>query len=144
MRAEPALFEEQVLVRGTRERDYERLLAGLRRLLPLCEPPACSPYLLVIPHASQVSPEYLDTMRSLGARFERPEQVLADEYPFLTRIREFLAQNDLGHVRVLDPAPALRSIEREGRRTYYLYDPHLNACGQAALADVVLSRALFD
>ena len=72
LEAEPALYENQILVGATRQREYERLLDGLKQLFSLCEPPDCAPYLLVIPHASQVDPGYLHTMRLLGARFEHP------------------------------------------------------------------------
>jgi hypothetical protein len=141
LRAEPALHENQILVGAARQREYERLLDGLRQLFSHCKPPDCAPYLLVIPHASQVDPGYLHTMRLMGARFEHPETVASDDYAFIAGIRTFLASNRLSHVRVLDALPALRDVERN-RHTYYLHDPHLNACGQEAVARFLLSTAL--
>lgn len=141
LEAEPALYENQILVGETRRREYERLLDGLRRIFSLCEPPDCAPHLLVIPHASQVDPGYLHAMRQMGARFERPEAVASEDYPFIAGIRAFLVGNGLGHVRVLDPLPALRDVERD-RHAYYLHDPHLTACGQEAVARFLLATAL--
>ena len=43
--------------------------------------------LLVIPHASQVAPVYLDRMRQIGATFTAPERMAAPDYPFLAGIR---------------------------------------------------------
>ena len=84
----------------------------------------------------------LNTLRTLGAHFPDATALAADDSPFLAGIRDFVEAEGLGHVQVLDALPALRRVEREGRRAFYLHDPHLNECGQDALARLVLATAL--
>jgi hypothetical protein len=144
VQAEPRLFENQALVTEARRRDYLRFLDGLDGLLAWCRPPECAAYVLVIPHPSQVDATYLEQMRALGATFESPEAMLADVYPFLSGIREFLDENGRGDVRLLNPIHALRASERSGAHPFFKYDPHLNRCGQRAIADFLLETLPFD
>jgi hypothetical protein len=139
--AEPEVLENQIEVGPTRLNAYRRLLEGLRRLLVHCEEPDCTAFLLVVPHASQVHRGYYETMRQLGARFGGVPPTDVDSYPFLEGILEFLEENGLGHVRIVDALPELREVEHE-RRAFYLHDAHLNPCGQEALARLVLSEVL--
>ena len=140
LEAEPGLYENQALVLAPRRAEYERLLDGLRRLFARCEPPGCTAALLVVPHESQVDPGYLRVLERIGARFADPSLLADDNYPFLALLREELARLGPGRVRILDALPALRDVERD-RHAFFLHDPHLNACGQEALADLVLSDA---
>jgi hypothetical protein len=137
LRAEPSLHQDQILATGRRADDYRRLLEGVRTLLDHCERPACEPHVLVVPHAIQVEPEYIDNMRSIGAEIRDRDAIEADDYPFLTGLRDALGP---AGVNVIDPLPALRRSVQSGEHVYYRHDPHLNACGQQVLADVVLGE----
>ena len=141
LEAEPTLLDDQVLVSRARRREYERMLQGLRELLAYCEPDSCAAFLLVVPHASQVDAGYRDAMRRLGASIDPTPGSTAD-YPFVAGIRRHLRDSGMGHVQVLDALPVLRDVERQGRHAYFLHDPHLNGCGQAALARLVLTKVL--
>jgi hypothetical protein len=136
IRAEPALFENQALLRPARQAAFERLVAGIGELLGRCEPPSCRPFLLVVPHASQIDEGYQRALARLGAEFREPERLLADESPFLEALGDRLHRPDL---RILDARPTLRQAAREGEHTYFLHDPHLNGCGQRRLAELVLA-----
>jgi hypothetical protein len=52
--ADPGYLEDQVLVRASRERDFERLLDGLQRLLRHCDPESCRSFLLLVPDVRAV------------------------------------------------------------------------------------------
>lgn len=135
--ADPGYLEDQVLVRASRERDFERLLDGLQRLLGHCDPESCRSFLLLVPAPPQVDPAYLDRFRRIGARFGDPAQLQQTEYPFLRRLREALAGSGQGHVTLLNPIDALREAEQRGNPVFFLHDDHLNDCGQDVLAKVV-------
>ena len=140
LRAEPALLENSILVRENRTRDYQVLLEMLRELIAYCVSPECEAYVVVIPHCSQVHERYLRNMRQVGARIEHPEQMLADDYPFLAGIRDLLVEAGLDSERVLDPMPGFRESERANLPVYYQNDPHLNDRGQEILAHFILER----
>jgi len=135
--AEPGLYRDQTLVAPSRLKSYTRFLDGLERLLRNCASPDCRAYVLVVPHASQVDAEYLEQFRTLGAHLDDRSAILAPEYPFLTGLRRDLVRQGRSDAQVLDALPALRAVERDGRRAFYRYDPHLNSCGQDALAEFV-------
>jgi hypothetical protein len=141
LRGEPALIENQVLLRGGRERDFATWIVAVAGLLARCSG-ECTPRLLVVPHASQVAPAYLDELLAVGARIDDPALLAAADYRFLAALREGLAQRGLGHVEILDALPRLRDAEAAGQATYLRYDPHLNACGQRVLADLVAESVL--
>jgi hypothetical protein len=141
LRAEPALFEDSVLVRGARAADYEILLAKLDELVARCGPDACSAALLVIPHVSQVEDAWVARMRALGASLDGPPPEWTADYPFVRRLREHFASRP--GVRVLDPLPALRTAARTGP-VYFGSDEHLNAQGQAVVAAFVAAQLGLD
>ncbi|MBP7828760.1 MAG: hypothetical protein KA248_02455 [Kiritimatiellae bacterium] len=131
--AEPSLLEDQVLVRGERAHDYGRLMGELRELHALCRARGSRLALLVIPHACQVHPAYLDRMRQLGARFEQPDRMPELEYPFLSGLRAaFEGEAD---VEIIDALPDLQQAEARGETVYFQNDGHLNARGQRLVAD---------
>jgi lysophospholipase L1-like esterase len=134
LRGEPGLYQDQILLRGRRARDHHRLLAGLDRLLAHCRPPECTARVLVVPHALQVEPRYMDQMRAMGAELDDPSQLTADGYPLLDSIQDALPPG----VRVVDPLAALRERVRSGDHVFFRYDLHLNDCGQQVLAQAVL------
>jgi hypothetical protein len=134
LRAEPALFEDSILVRGARAPDYAVLLAKLDELVARCAPDGCRAALLVVPHVSQVEDEWVGRMRALGATMDAPPADRTGDYPFVRRLRDHFASRP--DVRVLDPLPALRTAARSGP-VYYGSDEHLNARGQAVVADFV-------
>jgi hypothetical protein len=138
--AEPRLLEDQVLVRGARAQDYLILLKRLGELLAYCDPATCDAYVLVIPHACQVNARYLHDMTLLGAEFSAPQEVLADQYPFLEGIQKYLDAQGMTSVHVLSPIGMLRSNEADGSRVYYQNDPHLCARGQRLLASYLLEN----
>jgi hypothetical protein len=137
LQAEPYLIENQVTLSGGRERDFEIWIGQVVALLRRCAPPRCAPKVLVVPHASQVAPAYLDELGAAGARFHDPTALARGGYRFLEALTEELARRGLAHVEVLDALPRLAEAEAAGVDAYYRYDPHLNACGQRLLADLV-------
>jgi lysophospholipase L1-like esterase len=137
VRAEPGIYEDQILVRGRRRDDHRRLRAGLERLLDHCRPRDCEAHVLVVPHAMQVEPGYVEYMRAIGARVDDAEAVRAESYPFLADLQTALATRD---VQVIDPLAPLRERVRDGEHVYFRHDLHLNACGQQVLADAVLDE----
>lgn len=131
--AEPSLLEDQILVRGERARDYGRLVSELRQLRALCRAHRSPLLLVVIPHACQVSPVYLDRMHRLGARFGHPEQIAELDYPFLSGLRAALEGEP--DVEFVDMLPDLQQAESRGETVYFQNDGHLNARGQQLVAD---------
>ena len=71
-------------------------------------------------------------MRQLGAHFGDYDVVSAEDYPFVTKVRDAFA--GVPHVKILNPLPMLQEQEKEGRILYFYNDGHLNLEGQATLA----------
>lgn len=136
--AEPALIENCVLLRGGREKDFEVLLSGLRSVLREL-PDGCAALVIVIPHCAQVTPEYLDRMKTIGARFSAESAVLAERPPFLEQLRAGLADGTTTKVAVVDLLPVFRAAEEAGEEVYLPNDPHLNERGQELIAETVLA-----
>ncbi len=134
--AEPLLLENQVLVTPARARDYDREIEGLLKLRELCRKSNTMLVLLVIPHAAQVAPVYMDRMMQIGATFTDPERMAAKDYPFLAGIRRAFS-NDPGVV-IVDPLPALKAAEGQGISVYFTNDGHLNRAGQQRVAQVLV------
>ena len=138
LRADPWILEKQILTQADRKVDFDTFLKGLKDLLAHCDPTACTAYLLVIPHASQVHPRYLVHMQALGAQFHHPDAMMADAYPFLSGIQHAFAGTPSIHV--LNPMPLLKMHEQQGRPVYFNNDGHLNLEGQAVVADYVWAQ----
>jgi hypothetical protein len=131
VRAEPALIEDSILVRGQRQHDYVVFLERLAQLLAYCKPEACRAYILVIPHVCQVDAAYLTHLSQLGAHFTSPAALGLPEYPFLVRLRERLAA--WPNVDIVNPLPRLRQAQAQ-QAMYHANDEHLSPAGQQAIA----------
>jgi hypothetical protein len=130
LRAEPSLIEDSILVQG-RQHDYAIFLDRLEELLRYCQSGECQAYVLVIPHASQVSDVYLAQMSQLGARFTMPEALRPLEYPFLIHLRERFAGSS--NVRVINPLGRLRDAQAR-HPVFNANDEHLNVAGQREIS----------
>jgi hypothetical protein len=137
LRAEPALLEETILIKGRRQADYDVFLASLERLISLCKPTECQAYVLVIPHVCQVDKRYIGYMRQLGAIFSEPQRIGDTDYPFVAGIEaKFTGQS---HVAVLNPLATLKEANRE-TPIYFSNDEHLTPAGQKAIAALLLEQ----
>jgi len=139
LKAHPHLLEDQILVAPGRERDYRRLGRELRALHALCRRTSCRLYLLVLPHACQVSPVYLERMKRLGARFSHPERIGQPRYPFLSGLEELFAGEET--VYVVNALPALQAAEERGQSVYFALNGHLTPEGQR-LVGRLMARAI--
>ena len=140
LKADPWILDKQILVTGDRQADYRFFLDKLGDLLSFCKPGECRGYLLVVPHQAQVDKRYLENMEALGAKFSGVEEVLAVDYPFLSHLEDFLADNQLDNIELLNPLSALRQSEQQGRVVYYQNDSHLNHHGNRVLSGYVLGE----
>jgi hypothetical protein len=140
LKGDPDMIEDTILVKSRRKRDFETLLGRLGKLLDRCDPLQCRAYVLIVPHASQSSEQYLHNMLELGARFSRPTLVTEVDYPFVSRIRDFLNSENHGHVEVLNPLKRFQQLEADGPHLYFQNDPHLNDHGQKVLADFLIDN----
>lgn len=140
LEADPWLLENHILVARDRVGDYELFLSKLDQLLSYCDPAGCRAFVLVIPHCCQVTLAYLENTRRLGAAFGDAAEILQEEYPFISGIRELLLRKGYGHVMVLNPLRILRESEEAGVPVYLQNDPHLRRNGEYMLADLLLDR----
>jgi hypothetical protein len=136
-KADPWFLENQILVKRDRKQDYEVFLSGIQKLLSHCKPKECRPYILVVPHACQVDPHYLENMKSLGVKFTQEEAILEAEYPFIVSLKDFLIRAGRDDVHVINPAQVFREHEKLGQPVYYQNDIHLNRYGQSVLGKFV-------
>ena len=83
---------------------------------------------LIIPHCTQVSEEYVNNYKLLGAKID--DEVVGKSY-WNKRL------TTLGF-DVLDPLSYFQKIEAEGEQLYYANDPHLNAKGNSYLTSFIL------
>lgn len=138
LKANPLLIENQILLKGDRQRDYELFLRKLEELLRLCADGECEAYLLVLPHPCQVDKQYLDHMKLLGARFTNPDEIISADYPFITGLKNFLEELGYKNTHLLNPIYALREKEVQGVGVYYQNNSHLNRAGQKVLSEYLL------
>ena len=131
LRADPRLVGKEILVLGDRTSDFDFLVSKLQWLNSIKEP-SCTLYLLVIPHACQVSQAYLDRTKKLGAVFENESVIRQDEYPFVQKLRQRVKG-----AMILDPLRAFKEMERSGTFLYMPNDIHLNSNGNEVLASYV-------
>lgn len=132
IRADSSILENQILVAGDQEEAFDVFLKHLKTLLAYCSDGSCEAYLLILPHAAQVHRRYLEDMRQLGAHFGDYDVVSAEDYPFVTKVRDAFA--GVPQVKILNPLPMLQAQEKAGRILYFYNDGHLNLEGQATLA----------
>ncbi len=129
--ADPRIIEKQVLLLEERERDFVVLVKKLRAILAL-KRPDCPCFLLVIPHASQVSPVNLERTTQLKGVFLHPELIQQEEYPFVIRLREAFKDCIL-----INPLKRFQNQATLGIALYWSNDIHLNPNGNEVLAEIV-------
>ena len=140
LQADPRILDKQIRVTDDRQTDFQYFLNKLDELFSNCVAGQCRGYVLVIPHQVQLTSNYYENMVALGARFAGMQEILSDDYPFLVKVRDFLAQERFKHIEVLDPLPALRHSELEGKPVYYQNDSHLNHQGDRTLTRFLLEN----
>lgn len=127
---DPTVTDDSVHLKGVRVHDFQNYVPLVKKLLASCRPPECQPLVVVVPHKSQVSREYLAWEKQLGAVFSDETLATVEDYPFIHELRSAL---EPANVPVLNPLKFFR--EREGERhLYFVNDDHLNAFGQEQLA----------
>lgn len=131
--AEPNLIENQVLLRGGREKDMERYLELFQAFLATAKEAHCPVLVLVIPHCAQVKKRYAERMTMIGAKGMDEAGLNNTEYAFWRKLVALKADG-VRFVNVLEP---IRERENAGEAMYFLHDAHLNAAGQALVAHVV-------
>lgn len=137
--AEPLILENQIMVKGKRKKDFDILLRKLEKLITYCKQGGeCKTYILVIPHACQVSIRYLINMKRLGFILNDTKQIIKNEYPFIEQIRKKFENNS--SVQIINPIQILKNYEKEKRLMYYQNDGHLNPQGQKVIADYIISK----
>ncbi len=132
-KAEPALIENSLYLENGRDKDYAKLSEELSALLAKL-PEGCKIYLLVIPHAAQVSPRYLEQSKLAGSTFTRN---ISEEtnYPLYERLR-----NDFPSAIILDPLTVFRESDSQEIPLFYPNDPHLSPAGQRVLGNFVCGK----
>lgn len=90
----------------------------------------CKFSVLLIPHCTQVSANYVNDYKKLGSKIE--DTVVGKSYwnKNLTTLG----------LDVLDPLPYFIELEEQGEQLYYANDPHLNATGNAWLTSFVIKE----
>jgi hypothetical protein len=135
LKADPQLIEKQILLIGERTRDFDYLVKKIQWLVSIKDP-HCPFYVLVIPHACQVSKAYRERTKRLGGVFRNETLVEQDNYPFV-----HLLQDELTGCVILNPLPVFKDKEEAGIPLYWTNDVHLNPNGNEVLASY-LSRIL--
>jgi hypothetical protein len=131
LKADPRLIEKQIMLLGERADDFEFLVQKLQWMISIKDP-CCSLFLVVIPHACQVSPSYLDRTKKLGALFSDESLVCQERYPFVQGLQERLKD-----CVVINPLRLFQEREKSGLELYWPNDIHLNPNGNRVLADYV-------
>jgi hypothetical protein len=144
LQADPWILDKQIRVKGDRQADFHFFLNKLDELLAHCIEDECVGYVLVIPHQVQLTPGYYQNMQALGGQFAGMQEILSADYPFLSGVREFLAQDRLKHIQLLDPLPTLRHSEAQGKPVYYQNDSHLNHQGNRIVTRFLLDKLGLD
>lgn len=129
---EPNLVEAHVRLTGKRGQDAPAWAEHIERLMELCEPPACRPLVVVIPHKAQVTARYRRHLKALGAAFSGiPLADSTGQYPLADYLGERLS------APVLNVLPALQDREAAGTSTYFVNDLHLSVTGQQVVAETI-------
>jgi hypothetical protein len=129
LKADPRLIEKQVLLLEERKKDFSTLVTRLKYVLSQ-RAADCSCYLLVLPHASQVSKAYLDRSKRLGAIFDHEDLILSPDSVFVRELRRAFPE-----CVTLDPLKLFQSKEQEGIPLFWPNDIHLNPNGNKILAE---------
>ena len=129
LKADPRIIEKQVLLLEERKKDFFRLVKYLEYLISFRDT-NCSCYFLVLPHASQVSREYQERSKRLGALFEHGDSILRSESFFAQQLQEAFP-----HCMIIDPLKVFQSKEQQGISLFWPNDIHLNPNGNEILAE---------
>ena len=138
--ADPWIIERQIAVTGSIEPAWRAYSEHVQSMVRRCRREGIRLIVVVIPHCTQIHQRYRERFAALGARFDRPEALAADEYPFVTRLRADVENTP--HVVVLDSLEALRRAEAMGRATYRNNDDHLNDDGQQILGHFLFEQGI--
>ena len=138
LKADPRLIEKEILLLDDRIKDFDFLVNKLQWLSSI-KGPACTLYLLVIPHSCQVSQSYLDRTKRLGAKFENETLVQQEDCPFVQQLRHRVKD-----AVVIDPLRVFKEAERSGVPLYWPNDIHLNPNGNEVLANYVSAVLMTD
>jgi hypothetical protein len=138
LRAEPNLFENQIMVKDSRKKDFEIFQRKLEKLTSYCKPNQCKAFVLIIPHCCQINRKYIKNMMALGAEFHDKNEILKNNYPFFEETRENLKDNP--NVVVLNPIQLLKDLEMHNKSMYFQNDEHLTADGQEAIAKYIIDE----
>ncbi len=136
-RVEPMLIENSVYLKEGRAAHLEDYLSRVRKLFAKADSD-CHIYVLVIPHASQVSHTYNDRTIQLGAVFSKDFEVGTEDTPLTRRFQSFF--KDDSRVKLLNPITFLKTQEEMGIRTYFNNDNHLNFEGQRLIGEYLLQN----
>ena len=111
---------------------YKKWADSFHELVDLCGD-SIQLSLLIIPHCSQISKQYLNTTAQVGAEVD--STFFNSSYPLLSRITE-----DFLTIKILNPIQHFQPKEKNGILLYYRNDPHLNGEGQKMLAQFLFTR----
>lgn len=131
LKADPHLIEKQIRVMEERRQDFSYLMIKLHAVLSTKDE-SCPCYLLVIPHASQISPRYLERTKRLGGLFRYEAEIFKTDYPFVN-----LLQAEFKNCVLLNPLGLFQQKEESGVRIYRTNDIHLSPQGNTILAEYV-------
>ncbi len=124
LKANPNFISESIHLNSSRmKKAAEKAVSSIKYLQSLI-PKNCELHIVLLPHCTQVSPEYQENFQSLGARLKQ-SNLNYTLYNFL--------KNELKNVKVHSPLSFLRKQFEEGKHIYFENDPHLNSIGQQAL-----------
>lgn len=138
--AEPDYVEAQLGVDARYKGAYARYLRLLGDALDQAMPVARRVIVIVVPDPVQIHERYVERFRLLGGAVSTA-RVIEPSAPFLDGITTAVLSRP--GVRLVDPLPALRREETEGRVVVRDTDLHLNSNGQRVLADL-LAREIED
>lgn len=127
---DPTVTDDSVRLVGIRREDFRAYLPWLRKLISFCRLPECQPIVFVVPHKAQVSRQYFEWERKLGAVLPDESIAEVEDYPFVRALRRAVSTEG---TPVLNPLRFLREQEAF-RHVYFVNDEHLNPYGQAKLA----------
>ncbi len=132
-KAEPVLIENSLYLENGRDKDYAKLSEELSAILAGL-PEGCKIYLLLLPHATQVSPRYMEQSKLAGSAFTRN---IAGEtnYPLYDSLRK-----DFPSAVLLDPLAVFREADTPAAPLFYPNDPHLSPAGQRVLGNFVCGK----
>lgn len=128
--AEPALLDNSLYLLNGRNEDMNELCEKLKAITGQL-PDSCKVFIVIVPHAAQVSENYYRQMQQLGASFQKP-LYRENTFPFTQKLRESFPS-----ATIIDPLPLFRGQEANGTHLYYANDPHLAPQGQKILGDYI-------